>query len=133
MFGYKRDTSLLASVGSAEHRAVASKAVRESLVVLQNNNVLPLAKAAKVWVVGSGSNSLKSQTGGWTIGWQGNGSDGKGTGNDTTGTTIILYGTVKPIGKLSHSWPKTNAQVNVNFGDAGYDPLFKLGFGLAYP
>ena len=232
LFGYKRDTALMAGVGSAEHRAVGRKAVQESLVVLQNNNaVLPLVKTAKIWLTGSGSNSLKNQTGGWTIGWQGDGSDGKGTGDLTTGTTIkaaimkagvlaasqaeadvvvvvlsespyaefkgdrkagvntlppadfqavddahnagkkvvaivvsgrpvlitdhlakadawvaawlpgtegdgvadILFGTAKPIGKLSHSWPKTDAQVTVNFGDVGYDPLFKLGFGLTYP
>jgi beta-glucosidase len=35
-------------------------------------------------------------------------------------------------GKLSFSWPKLPAQVVLNRGDAGYDPLFPLGFGLTY-
>src|SRR5258708_39050255 len=49
---------------------------------LQNaGGVLPLAKTAKVWVGGSGGDSLANQCGGWTITWQGNGSK-------TTGTTI---------------------------------------------
>jgi beta-glucosidase len=77
-----RDTTLAASVGSADHRMVARQAVRESMVLLQNTgSVLPIAKTAKVWVGGSGADSLADQMGGWTITWQGNGSK-------TTGTTI---------------------------------------------
>jgi beta-glucosidase len=82
LFGWKRDTTLAANVGSDAHRMVARQAVRESMVLLQNTgNVLPLAKTAKVWVGGSGSDSLANQMGGWTITWQGNGAK-------TTGTTI---------------------------------------------
>jgi len=91
LFGFKRDTSLLASVGSPEHRAIGRKAVAESLVVLQNNNgVLPLSKTASIWVGGSGANSLSNQCGGWTINWQGN-------GDATTGTTIQ-----QAIGKVAN-------------------------------
>jgi beta-glucosidase len=53
-------------------------------------------------------------------------------GTEGDGVADVLFGTVKPTGKLSHSWPKTDAQANVNFGDAGYDPLFPLGHGLSY-
>jgi beta-glucosidase len=82
LFNFQRDPSLLATVGSADHRALGRKAVAQSLVVLQNNNnVLPLSKTASIWVGGSGANSLSNQCGGWTINWQGN-------GNATTGTTI---------------------------------------------
>lgn len=35
-------------------------------------------------------------------------------------------------GKLSFSWPKFATQTVLNHGDAGYDPLFPLGFGLTY-
>lgn len=35
-------------------------------------------------------------------------------------------------GKLSFSWPKLASQVVINRGDAGYDPLFPVGFGLTY-
>jgi beta-glucosidase len=86
LFDYKPDMTQLASVGSAEHRAIGRKAVQESLVLLQNNNtVLPLAKTAKVFVTGSGASSLANQCGGWTLDWQGMGSK---TQNTTTGTTI---------------------------------------------
>ncbi|USX28545.1 glycoside hydrolase family 3 C-terminal domain-containing protein [Oxalobacteraceae bacterium OTU3CINTB1] len=35
-------------------------------------------------------------------------------------------------GKLSFSWPKSACQSPLNVGDAGYDPLFKFGYGLTY-
>jgi beta-glucosidase len=223
LFGYKRDTALMASVGSAEHRALGRKAVQASMVLLQNNNnVLPLAKTSSVWVGGSGANSLANQCGGWTISWQGDGSLTKGTtiaqavakvtmpaatmaqadvaivvlsehpyaefrgdsatidtlpaadfalldsakaagkkvvaiilsgrpvliathlmaadawiagwlpGTEGDGVADVLFGDYKPTGKLSHSWPRTQDQANVNFGDAGYNPLFPLGHGLTY-
>ncbi|WP_337880939.1 glycoside hydrolase family 3 N-terminal domain-containing protein [Rheinheimera sp.] len=34
-------------------------------------------------------------------------------------------------GKLSFSWPKTADSQPLNQGDAGYDPLFALGYGLS--
>jgi len=41
-------------------------------------------------------------------------------------------GDYKPTGKLSHSWPRSMAQIPINVGDARYDPLFRYGFGLTY-
>lgn len=35
-------------------------------------------------------------------------------------------------GKLSFSWPKRPCQATVNKGDAVYDPLFPIGYGLTY-
>ena len=79
---YTRDPSLIAGVGSAAHRAIGRQAVQQSLVLLQNNNnALPIAKTANVYIAGSGANDLNNQCGGWSISWQGNGSA-------TTGTTI---------------------------------------------
>ncbi len=82
LFGWSRDASQLAEVGSEDHRAVGRQAVRESLVLLKHEGgVLPLAKESNVWVAGSGADVLERQTGGWTISWQ----DG---GAMTEGTTI---------------------------------------------
>ena len=63
------DESLL---GSPEHRAVARRAVRESLVLLKNDgDVLPLKAAQTVLVVGDGADNIGKQAGGWTLSWQG--------------------------------------------------------------
>ena len=61
-------------LGSAEHRALARRAVRESLVLLKNNNrLLPLMPKQRVLVAGDGADSIAMQAGGWTISWQGGG------------------------------------------------------------
>jgi beta-glucosidase len=225
LFNYQRDPSLLGSVGSSQHRALARQAVAQSLVVLQNNNnVLPLSKTAKVYVGGSGANNLTLQCGGWTINWQGNGSATQGTtisqaignvtnvvgdmnsadvevivlsepkayaetpgdsptlntipqsdfdtltqaratgkpvvaivlsgrpvlitnamgnadawiaawlpGTEGDGVADILFGTVKPTGKLSHSWRRDDSQANfMTCCNGSYNPLFPLGFGLTF-
>jgi beta-glucosidase len=66
------DRSNIGQIGDAAHRAVAAQAAAESQVLLRNaHNVLPLSKAAKVYVAGSNADNLGSQTGGWTLSWQG--------------------------------------------------------------
>lgn len=75
-------------LGSAESREIAKKAVRESLVLLKNeNNVLPLKKGAKVFVTGPAADNVGVQCGGWTVGWQG-GMDYNGI-KWTEGSTIL--------------------------------------------
>ncbi len=80
------DPTLTAAIGSPAHREVARECVRESLVVLKNeNHVLPLAKTIKhLAVVGVGADDLGMQCGGWTIDWQGR------RGTATPGGTTIL-------------------------------------------
>jgi beta-glucosidase len=63
-------------LGSPAHRAVARQAVRESLVLLKNHNhLLPLPPSAHVLVAGDAADSLARQSGGWTLDWQGTGTN----------------------------------------------------------
>jgi beta-glucosidase len=69
----RHDAGDFAQLGSAAHRAVARKAVRESLVLLKNTrHALPLRSGAHILVCGDLANDIGAQTGGWTIDWQGN-------------------------------------------------------------
>ncbi len=70
-------------------RALARRAVRESLVLLKNNgNVLPLKAGAKILVVGKSADSLSNQSGGWSLTWQGT----DNTNADFPGGETILAG-----------------------------------------
>lgn len=61
-------------LGSAAHRDVARQAVRESIVLLKNNNnLLPLSPSLKVLIAGDGADNISKQTGGWSVNWQGTG------------------------------------------------------------
>jgi beta-glucosidase len=63
-------------LGSAAHRALARRAVRESLVLLKNrDHLLPLSPHARVLVAGDGADNIAKQCGGWTIDWQGTASN----------------------------------------------------------
>jgi beta-glucosidase len=230
------DPALLGTVGSAEHRAIARQAVRESLVLLQNRGgVLPLTTSAStILVAGRAADDIGMQSGGWTIGWQGapgpvtpgttvlqavqNAATGAKVSHSTTGDvppgtraaivvigevpyaegqgdrasldldpgdvavvkkvkaagvpTIVvlfsgrpmilepiladadaivaawlpgtegdgiadvLFGKYNPTGKLSHTWPRSMADVPINVGPGGARPavpaLFDYGFGLSY-
>lgn len=102
------DRSLAASFGSAEHRAVAQQAVRESLVLLKNEGgVLPLDKSAgRIHVVGPGADDIGMQSGGWTIEWLGE------MGAITEGTTILeaIHNSVLESTEVTHSLDGTGAE-----------------------
>ena len=75
-------------IGTPGHRAIARQAVRESLVLLKNNNVLPIKPNATVLIAGDGANNIAMQAGGWTLSWQGADNGPK----DFPGATSIYEG-----------------------------------------
>ena len=52
-------------------------------------------------------------------------------GSEGAGVADVLFGDVKPTGKLPHTWPKSLDQIPINEGD-GKEGLFPYGFGLTY-
>ncbi|MFL2598922.1 MAG: glycoside hydrolase family 3 N-terminal domain-containing protein [Flavobacteriaceae bacterium] len=63
-------------LGLPENRSIARQAVRESMVLLKNNNqVLPINASKTILVVGDGAASISKASGGWTLSWQGTGHD----------------------------------------------------------
>ena len=72
-------------IGSPAHRALAREAVRETLVLLKNDGVLPLKASAHVLVAGEAADSIAEQSGGWTLSWQG---DGNVNGDFPNGQSI---------------------------------------------
>jgi len=79
------DKKYQGTVRSRGHLELARQAVRESLVLLKNeDNVLPLSKDTPVvFVAGEGANDIGLMCGGWTLDWAGR------PGNDNAGTTIF--------------------------------------------
>jgi beta-glucosidase len=96
------DNSLFAKIGSKEHREIAREAVRQSLVLLKNeNNTLPLSNKLKsICVAGKNADDIGNQCGGWTISWQGE------SGKTLSGGTTILQAiknTVSPKTQVTFS------------------------------
>lgn len=92
---YKVDRKLTKEVGSAEHREVARNAVRQSLVLLKNdNNILPLSKQLRrIHVTGKSADDIGNQCGGWTIIWQSK------SGNVISGGTTVLQAVKNTVSK----------------------------------
>lgn len=71
------DAAAEADLASEEARATAREAVAKSLVLLKNgpHSPLPLARNARILLVGRGADKVTAQTGGWSLTWQGDETD----------------------------------------------------------
>jgi len=96
-------------IGQASHREVAREAVRQSLVLLKNNqSILPLKPNMKVLVAGDAADNIGKQSGGWSITWQG--TDNKNS--DFPGATSIYSGIEQVV---TQGGGKTTLSVNGDF------------------
>jgi len=104
-------------------RSLARRAVRESLVLLKNNNaVLPLRTDRRILVVGKNADSLQNQTGGWSLTWQGGpwtfGPNDSNVNADFPNGETILAGIRDKVGAANVTYSIDAAGVNVNDFDA---------------
>ncbi|MEL6986631.1 MAG: glycoside hydrolase family 3 N-terminal domain-containing protein [Bacteroidota bacterium] len=115
------DTKLL---GLPKSKAIARQAVRESMVLLKNNNqVLPLDASKTVLVIGDGAESISKTCGGWTLSWQGTGH----TNDEFPNAESILDGIREAVneagGKLIYDKDgNSKANVDVVIAVYGEDP-----------
>ncbi|MFT7561804.1 MAG: beta-glucosidase, partial [Flavobacteriales bacterium] len=124
-------------MGSEAHRDVARQAVRESLVLLKNNNsTLPLNPSKNILVAGDGADNMAKQAGGWTISWQGT----ELVKEDFVGASTILDGIRSTVeaanGSIEHVvngeyTSKPDAAIVV-FGEKPYAEWFGDVKTLAY-
>ncbi len=86
-------------IGNEEHKEIARQAVRESIVLLKNNNqTLPIKSNKHILVVGSASQNISNQMGGWTITWQ-----GRGNANSDFPNTLSIYEAIEEKAKSMNS------------------------------
>ena len=103
------DSALLQS------RALARRAVHESLVLLKNNHqVLPLKAGMNILVVGKSADSLPNQVGGWSLTWQGTGNSNADFPHGET----ILAGLRDADGTVHVTYSQTAQGIDFNRFDA---------------
>ncbi|MDA7735283.1 exo 1,3/1,4-beta-D-glucan glucohydrolase [Gammaproteobacteria bacterium] len=78
-------------IGDASHKDIARQAVRESIVLLKNNNkTLPISSNKHILVIGQSANKITKHMGGWTITWQ-----GRENTNDEFPNSLSIFDAIK--------------------------------------
>ena len=92
-------------IGHPDHKKIARDAVRESLVLLKNDGVLPISPQKKILVAGIAADHPAYQNGGWTLTWQGRDHDTKviNPASLYKGHTSILSGLKQAGATVSYS------------------------------
>ena len=79
---------------SEAHAELARRAVRQSLVLLKNQDkLLPIDPGTKVLVVGEAADDIGQQSGGWTLDWQGR----EGANEDFPNAQSIYVGLAEQV------------------------------------
>ncbi|MFZ6726440.1 glycoside hydrolase family 3 N-terminal domain-containing protein [Undibacterium sp. MH2W] len=100
---------------SLQARELARRAVRESLVLLKNDqHTLPLHAHQRILVVGKNADNLVNQTGGWSLTWQG----AENTNRDFPYGDTILEGILKKVGAGDVVYSQNADNVNLQDFDA---------------
>lgn len=68
---YPKEEDLI-NIGTMESDNIALDAARECIIMVKNDNILPLSKTEKILVSGPSASLLKVLNGGWSYKWQGN-------------------------------------------------------------
>lgn len=111
-------------LGLPKNRAIARQAVRESMVLLKNNNnILPIDPTKTIMVIGDGAESISKTCGGWTLSWQGTGH----TNNEFPNGESILDGIKEAVknagGKIIFSAKgESNVAADIVIAIYGEDP-----------
>ena len=78
-------------IGDSRHKDIARQAVRESIVLLKNNNkTLPITSNKHILVIGDSANKITKHMGGWTITWQ-----GRENTNDEFPNSLSIFEAIK--------------------------------------
>lgn len=115
---FERAPSATRYAGNADalvHRELARKAVRQSLVLLKNDDAaLPLRRGQRLLVLGKSADNLADQAGGWSLTWQG--SDNRN--EDYRNAQSILDGLREQAGATQVRWAESAAAVAPDSYDA---------------
>jgi beta-glucosidase len=116
LFGKRPSANAWAGKDEAlQARALARRAVRQSLVLLKNEGpALPLARGKRILVVGKSADDLALQTGGWSLTWQGN----DNVNADFPNADSILAGIVSAAGAANVSYSADARGVDLSAFDA---------------
>jgi beta-glucosidase len=123
------------AVNNEVDRALARRAVRESLVLLKNNRALPMGNEKKILVVGKAAVGFDSQVGGWSMTWQG----AENTPADFPNAEDFLTAARKAVGEAGKvDYSADAANVDVRGYDAviavvGEPPYAEMKGDIAYP
>ena len=106
--------------GSAEHFKAAQDAAVQTMVLLKNDGILPLAKGKKILVTGPNANSMRCLNGGWSYTWQGKDADKYASQHNTIleamqqrfGSGNVIYGAGVTYNNEGLYWEENEPQID---------------------